>query len=667
MASKRQSSVIRRMYAGFAVLAISLIITNTLNLNGSERIHQQLNVVTSKALPLVSLSNEASLSLLAADKIFKDYLTLGENKPTHLVIEQFDKAKIRADNALDKLHQASIDHPRLTKRINVLREIETRYFTEATLAMKNYQQQQNAQKEGIKAARQFQQMNTALALGMQEYIANNGSNTLKMIAKTYFKKLRETETNTSDALINTDLNAVTKAISKNKRSITQLNYSFRSLVSQLPKLKDIFQKEIDNFTRDVSRKDGVLNQHLAYLQATNELHENINNLALEVDNAMTLLAKFRHQANDIMSNSINQANNTFNNAIQQTIFIGIAILIIAMLIGWRVARSVRNPLSKTLNVLESLTDGDMTKRIHIEKNDEFGDLADHINILASNLQQILKQLLDTAEDQTQVATVNLSTTNKTKQRLNEQKEQTSSVAQAMDQMENSVVKVAHSAQQSMDKVMDVSDAVSKGRDIMTRNISTIEQLSHRLDESVEVVSSLQEMTSNIETILFVINNIADQTNLLALNAAIEAARAGEQGRGFAVVADEVRVLAKRTSDSTSEIEEMIITLQSKSNDAVAVIQECVEQMSNSSTQASDANIAMEEIDSIIMQISQMNSQIAQAASEQRVCAKDIAQSVDNIHLIADSNFTAMQTIAKASERLDKQASEQNKLVHKFTV
>ncbi|KXF82017.1 methyl-accepting chemotaxis protein [Enterovibrio coralii] len=667
MAKKRQSSVIRRMYAGFAVLAVSLVATNTLNLNSSQNIHDQLEVVTSEALPLVSMSNDASVSLLAADKIFKDYLTTNNVSESTGVLESFEAARKKFDDALTKLDEASAGQPELKGQLAQLREIESRYFAEAATAIDNYQRQQTAKAEGVTAARQFQRMNTQLALGMQDFIANNGNNTVKIISKTYFKKLNETETHTSDALASTSLDDVNKAITENKRSIRQLNYSFRSLTSQLPDLTDKFQKDLDLFTKDVSREGGVLDQHYTYLVATNELYDNIANLAVEVDNAMSILTSFRTQAEMVMADSIENANTVFKNGVQQTVFIGVLILAITVFIGWNIARSVRKPLSNTLAVLEAITDGDMTKRIEVKEHNEFGQLADHINTLASNLQGILRQLRDAAEDQAQVAAQNQSTTQTAKSQLNEQRQQTTAVAAAMTEMEHSVQDVASSAQQTMDKVMEVSDAAAKGREIMTRNISTTHQLSTRLDESVAVVSSLQEMTSNIETILDVISNIADQTNLLALNAAIEAARAGEQGRGFAVVADEVRVLAKRTSDSTSEIEEMISKLQTQSREAVSVMEECVDEMSNSVTQASDANSAMEEIEAIIMMISDMSSQIAQAAAEQRTTSADIARNVEHISFIADSSYNAMQDVASASDRLDEQAVTQNDLVHRFTV
>jgi methyl-accepting chemotaxis protein len=163
------------------------------------------------------------------------------------------------------------------------------------------------------------------------------------------------------------------------------------------------------------------------------------------------------------------------------------------------------------------------------------------------------------------------------------------------------------------------------------------------------------MSSDIGSILDVIRHIAAQTNLLALNAAIEAARAGEQGRGFAVVADEVRVLAKRTTKSTAEIEDMIQNLQHKSGQASSVMQACVSEMNKSLTQTSDANSAMEEIQANIIEISEMSYQIAHAAEEQSLTTNSIARSLEDISQIADDNNLSMEKVAQVSSKLDELA------------
>ncbi|WP_036798402.1 methyl-accepting chemotaxis protein [Photobacterium marinum] len=665
MKTTKQTSVIRRMYTGFAVMVLLFAATIYLMLDGTSRIYRQLETVTVDALPLVSLSNQTSVRLLAADKIFKDFLT--SKNPDRMTAYEgnFGKAHETFNQALNQLVDAAEGNPALSSNLNKLIALEDRYFNEARSAMSNYRTQLLAQEERLKSARRFQQLHGELDMRMKEYVEDQTSISIKMMAKNYFVKLRQTETITSDALATDDIAVIEKAVKDNKRFVNHLNNAYRSLSSMIPELKPTFDKSIDQYTRDIGKSGGVLDAHFRYVDSRNKLYDNIARLAAEIDQATNLLDTFRTQANNHMDEAIANADNAYSSGLSNAILIGVIVTLFAVFIGWYLAQSVRKPLQSTLLTLEALTDGDMTKRSELSQFREFDRLNRHINTLADNLQEVLGKLSQASGELTTVAEENQSTTSQAKHRLNEQRHQTASVATAMTEMEQSVTDVSHSAQNTMERVNEVEQASNTGREVMSRNINTAHLLSERLDESVHAVSNLQEMSSSIGSILDVIRNIADQTNLLALNAAIEAARAGDQGRGFAVVADEVRILAKRTTDSTAEIESMIQRLQSSSGQAVTVIQGCVSEMENSITQASDANSAMEEIQAIILEISQMSSQIAQAAEEQRSTTGSIARSLEDISHIADSNYSAMEEVAEASAKLDTLAHQQNDLVLRF--
>lgn len=667
MKNKRQTSVIRRMYAGFAVMVVLFVITIALMLQGTNRIHAQLEAVTSESLPLVSTASQASVRLLAADKIFKDYLTSQNLDRMATYQATFTEAHNTYLATQEALLNEVQKHPALRAQTDQLLSLEQRYFTEANNAMANYRTQLVAQAERQRMARRFQQLYPQLSVKMKEYIDDQESFTVKMMAKSYFIKLEQTETITSDALAIDDADAISKAMKKNRRYISHLNDAYRGLSTQLPALKQNFDKAIQQYTRDIGQSDGILAIHYDYVNAKNRLYDNISVLATEVDEAVNLLNTFQNQANSLMDGAIEKAETAYNQGLRNAVLIGFCVTFFAIFIGWVLAQSVRKPLRSTLKTLEALTDGDMTQRIENNHFIEFQKLSSHINTLAGNLQEVLGEISSASEDLTNVATENQTTTTAAKDRLNEQRQQTGSVATAMTEMEQSVADVSRSAQSSMERVIEVSKAADIGRDVMSRNINTAHQLSTRLDESVSAVGKLQEMSSNIGSILDVIRNIADQTNLLALNAAIEAARAGDQGRGFAVVADEVRVLAKRTTDSTAEIESMIQSLQSSSGQAVTMMQSCVSEMDNSISQASDANGAMEEIQAIILDISEMSEHIAHAAQEQRSTTGNIARSLEDISHIADANFTSMEEVAEASSKLDQLAHQQNSLVHRFKV
>lgn len=660
-----KGSVIRRMYAGFALIIIMFIVTTLMMMRGMQQIHQNFEGVSNTSLPLVSQSNQTSVALLSADKLFKDFLTTQSFERMDQLSEQFAQMKEAYNQQLTALEQVSVGQAELEQSIVQLKEMELSYFAEAEQAMGNYRAMFTAQEEVQQSTRRFQRLHSELSVGMKEYVDDQSSISIKVMAKSYFIKLKDAELTTSDALASSDTELVTKAVAKNKKAVTHLNYAYRGLTTQMPEIKKAFDESVQQFTRDVGKKGGVLDQHSAYLLAKDALYANIASLTQQVDATMAVLDSFSEVAKQGLNASLQEAGDVYEQGVVRSIAIGAIVILMAIAIGYHIAHSVRDPLTRILGTLESLTEGDMTKRIEIRYNNEFSRVSNHINSLADNLHGILVKLNDASDDLTQTATTNQQTSSQAQSQLSQQREQTANVATAMTEMAHSVQEVAQSAQSSQQMVEQVEKASESGRHIMGTNITTINQLETRLTQSVDAVKDLQAMSSQIGSILDVIRNIAEQTNLLALNAAIEAARAGEQGRGFAVVADEVRVLAQRTTESTSEIENMISNLQSSSTSANKVIQSCMDDMELSVEQASNANSAMEEIQGLIMEISQMSGHISQAAAEQSETTGDIARNIEEINLIADSSYQAMAQIAQTSDNLSSLANQQGELVHRF--
>ena len=660
-----KGSVIKRMYAGFALIIIMFAVTITIMMNSMNQIHSNFESVSETSLPLVALSNQTSVQLLSADKSFKDFLTTQNAERMSAMRTEFAASQNAFSEVLGNLEAASQDNTSLIERITQLRAMEERYFTEADEAMNNYVAMFEAQEQVQKASRDFQRLHSELTVGMKEYVADQKSISVKVMAKSYFIKLQDAEVITSDALASSDVAFVQKAVNQNKKAVTHLNYAYRGLATQLPALKNVFDESVQKFTKDVGQKGGVLDKHNNYLQAKQALYVNIANLAVEVDQAMAVLDSFNVTAEEQLNSSLADASSIYDKGLFNAIAIGVVVTLFAAAIGYHIAHSVREPLTRILKTLEGLTEGDMTQRIDIRYNNEFSRVSGHINTLADNLHNILVKLNDASDDLTKTASVNQKTSSETQAQLNSQREQTATVATAMTEMSHSVQEVANSAQSSLTMVQQVETASESGRQIMNTNISTINQLETRLTESVSAVGELQQMSSQIGSILDVIRGIAEQTNLLALNAAIEAARAGEQGRGFAVVADEVRVLAQKTTQSTAEIETMISNLQSSSKTASNVIESCMSDMDMSVQQASNANSAMEEIQALILEISHMSTHISQAAAEQSETSGDIARNIEDINHIADASYQAMSSIAEASQNLTILANQQGNLVHQF--
>jgi methyl-accepting chemotaxis protein len=209
--------------------------------------------------------------------------------------------------------------------------------------------------------------------------------------------------------------------------------------------------------------------------------------------------------------------------------------------------------------------------------------------------------------------------------------------------------------------------VKTGKDVLEANSAAIQQLSRRMSESQEVVNALQQDSTQVGTVLDVIRGIAEQTNLLALNAAIEAARAGEQGRGFAVVADEVRVLAQRTQESTEEIREIIESLQSRSRQTTQMLHENNEDLAHTVERSEQTDQAFMEIEHAVQQLLDMSTQIASATEEQASVTEEISKNVDNIYQVAQSTASGAEQTATSSEMLARLGDNLKSLVSQFKV
>ena len=660
-----KGSVIRRMYAGFLLIIIMFALTIYIMTQGMKQIHTDFENVTGQSLPLVQMANKTSVQLLSADKAFKNFLTTQDEERMQAAREAFSDSQQDFNTVLKELANAATTAPSLTEKIEQLNALQTRYFSEAQTAMDNYQSMFSAQEQVQSSYRGFQRLQSELRAGMQKYVADQKNMTLNLMSKRYFNMLDNAEATTSDALASNDAQFVAKAMETNSKAVEHLNYAYRGLTTRLPAIKKVFQESVDKFTKDIGEKGGVLDQHNNYLAAKAALYQNIANLAQEVDSAMAVLDSFNHTANTMLDSALEDAGAVYDQDLIKAVIIGVIASLIAAGIGYHIAHSVREPITRILANLEKLTQGDMTTRIEIRYNNEFSRVARHINSLANNLHEILEKLNVASDDLTTTAQTNQSTSLSAQQKLNTQREQTANVATAMTEMAHSVQEVANSAQSSLEQVQQVEKASYSGHQIMSSNIETIHQLEARLRDSVSAVNDLQKMSGQIGTILDVIRNIAEQTNLLALNAAIEAARAGEQGRGFAVVADEVRVLAQRTTESTQEIETMINNLQGSSTSAAKTIESCMSDMETSVEKTNQANAAMQEIQATINEISSMSSHISQAASEQSETTADIARRIEEINLIADESYQAMSDIADTSSNLSSLATQQSKIVHQF--
>jgi methyl-accepting chemotaxis protein len=317
----------------------------------------------------------------------------------------------------------------------------------------------------------------------------------------------------------------------------------------------------------------------------------------------------------------------------------VSVLVIAALV-WLISRGVVKPISEAAEAMEGIAsaDGDLTVRMSEQGKDEMTRLCKAYNRFAEKTERMIESVSRAAGSLSGQIGNFATLAEHTNGGIEKQHEQTTQVATAMTEMSATVHDVAQNTSHTAEAAREADVQANAGRDVVNSVSSSIDALAAEVGCAVATVQKVEQDSERIGSVLDVIRGIADQTNLLALNAAIEAARAGEQGRGFAVVADEVRTLAKRTQDSTAEIQEMIESLQSGVHQTVQVMQTSQQQAGESVEQASRAHTALEEITHAVDTITQMSSQIATAAEEQSAVAEDINRNIVEItHLAEDTS------------------------------
>jgi len=356
-----------------------------------------------------------------------------------------------------------------------------------------------------------------------------------------------------------------------------------------------------------------------------------------------------------------------------TIRISLIGTLIASLIGITVAvvitKGILTPLNETNRILKDIAegDGDLTIRVPVKTRDEIGDLGVNFNAFVSKLQSIIGDVTDVTSQLGEASEQMASIMVQTNAGIEKQKLETVTVASAMTQMTASVHEVSSNASNASDAAGGADTEAQEGRQVVQSTVRAITDLAEEIEESSKVIEKLKHNSENIGTVLDVIKGIAEQTNLLALNAAIEAARAGEQGRGFAVVADEVRTLAQRTQESTAEIERLIVELQTGAEDAVDVMRHSREQAGTSVEPAQQAGNSLDAITQSVDTINQMNTQIATASEEQSSVSQEIQRNVINIQTIAEETAEGAEQTSQASEEVANLGKQLNVLVGQFRV
>lgn len=373
---------------------------------------------------------------------------------------------------------------------------------------------------------------------------------------------------------------------------------------------------------------------------------------LEINNTMTMATNQR-------------ASDQYDLAFKLVVGLLILATALTLLFAWLLTRSITQPIAQALNAAEEIAEGNLTHPINVDGEDEAGRLLLAMSRMQEKLRDTLQRIAGSATQLASAAEELNAVTDESARGLTQQNNEIEQAATAVNEMTSAVEEVARNAVSTSEASKNATTSAGDGRDLVQETVGAIERMSSDVQATATLIGNLAEESRDIGKVLDVIRGLADQTNLLALNAAIEAARAGEAGRGFAVVADEVRALAHRTQQSTSEIERMIGRIQAGTEHAVDSMRNSTERAESTLSIAKGAGMSLETINTAIVEINQRNLVIASAAEEQAQVAREVDRNLVNIRDLSVQSATGASQTSAASNELSRLAVDLNGMVGRF--
>ena len=467
----------------------------------------------------------------------------------------------------------------------------------------------------------------------------------------------------SDTTANTISNEIAFRLKELNDQFAVIKTETADQVSLVTELED----KVSAINASLDGSQGIPALKLKRLQSSADATTLLASAEQQTASGMASLAGLLSQASKAAEVIQRDASSGVSNAITTIFIVVLLSIIFSVIIATVTVRSIAIPLAKVNQILGVVASGDMTQKLDDSAKDEFGELARNCNKVSANLQQLIQGIISrstqlaAASEQTSAITV------QTTQAIREQKSQVTQAATATTEMSSTAQGVLQSSNDAVAEIKNADNEAERVKGISLENKAIILQLSHEVEQASVVINKLHKDSASIGSILDVIRGIAEQTNLLALNAAIEAARAGEQGRGFAVVADEVRSLASKTQASTQEIQAMIQVLQSGAHAAVEAMNKGRKQAENCVEKTEVATKALDSITHAVHLAHDMSEQISDAAKEQNQVSHEISKLLESIVSIAEETASGAEQTSESSHEVARLAEELRVSVEQFKV
>lgn len=646
-------SISKKLYFSPLILILILLVIVLVSANLLNSLTKDMNRIAFDLAPDTELAAEMTDSVYGLRLTVKNFIKTGDQQ----FVSRFQENASRWTQFMDRAYNEIQN----TQRVQILKEIDglkAQYLTTFTQVVVNNMNMRNEQVNGVLNVdgpqiekRLTSVMESAKTDGdvVAAYHAGRALRSL-LLARLYVAKF---------------------LVENQQAQVERFNQEFKAVHSEigslLATLENAQRRQLTNEAESLfTQYEKAANAVTSMIFARNEGIKTLDTIGPQVAQR---IASLRESIASSMEQAAEQANENAEQSI--TFLYGIAAIavVIGLLFSFVITRSLIVKVQRTTNVLQDIAqgEGDLTIRVPTSGNDELDVLAGHYNTFAGKLQHTIRQMSEAAAQMLQAAEILALKARDTQSEVREQQSQAQVAASAMTEMSASAQEVSASAQQAADLSQSTADSATQGSKVVMEATQSMQKLNEQIASAGDTVEQLRADSEQIGTVLDVIRSIAEQTNLLALNAAIEAARAGEQGRGFAVVADEVRSLASRTQESTEEIQTIIGSLQQRAELANKAMHQSRQSAEQTAEQVHSAESALTSITGFITQINDSIGQISTAANQQAIASDEVSVNVNNMSDISEKTLVQSSETTESAQAMKRLGEQVNQLLKQFKV
>nr|WP_278441864.1 methyl-accepting chemotaxis protein [Pseudomonas oryzihabitans] len=660
-------TILQRVVGGIALLVLLLLGIVAVSFNSTQSIHERLTVITEQSAPLGQAVGEINVQLLGANQTLLGLLAETDAAAIATREQQFQQQFADYLQLHQRLPALLRDHDQLTQALDQEQKLGNAYGDQAKTLIDSYRQLVAIRRETRTLQGYATPEANRLSSYLQAYSAQQkaeGATAAVRAAQLLLIETDKTYAAFAAQAARLDLPGLDVVLNQQQDVIID---RLRALAAIDERSARIVGVMVTRLLHEMTAPDGLRQAYQRQAAAEGQFDAQRQRTGTALQATLDALRTLSAGAVAVAQQAKSDTDATVATSRQVLSIVALLAIGAALIIGFWVARGLRRPLLAFRESLRQVTAGDLRVQFDVRRKDEFSELGGYLNELIRSLQTTVQTLTQSADDLRGTAQANADISASTTRAVEEQTERLGSAASAMTQMESTVAEVAQRALDTKDAVDHTFALSTTTGTTVAETIDSIQRQARQIQVAAQATDELQGYGQSIDSIVDAIRNIAEQTNLLALNAAIEAARAGEQGRGFAVVADEVRSLASRTQASTSEIQQQIEQMQQKIHSVVEIMGVSRAQSGECVQLASSAREALQSMSQAVGTIREMNTQIAAATEEQSATVQETSRMMVQINDAALRAARGADSAARSSEDLSLMASRQRELLQRFSV